>query len=125
LTFELVPFGNFGQRVSVVDIVAANPAGFGAGVVSRIQVKIKATVSCEISAADTNDLASDGLRKRFGLKEPVDTNVTFDFASASPHGDLFVSLVHHAEKFNDGIANVEVDPLHVTVPDNFDYRGFA
>ncbi len=40
-------------------------------------------------------------------------------------GELFVSLLHHVDKFSDGIANVEIDPLRVTVPDNFESRGFA
>jgi hypothetical protein len=127
LACDLVPFGNFGLTVSIIDIVDGVLGGFGAGVVSRVRLRIRAMVSCEISATDTNDPASNSLRKRFPIEDPVDADVTFDFASAFPFppGDPFVSLAGHAGQFDDGIAGVEVDPLHVTVPHNFEYRGFA
>lgn len=132
LNYELIPFGNFGLPVSITSIYSGpdgQPSGPGSGVVSRIKIKIKVAASCEISAVNTNDPANNKLRQTFLLDDVIETELTFDFVSQFPvpddERDQSADVMDWSGSPDHGIFNIEVEPLHVTVPENFEYRGFA
>lgn len=132
LHHELIPFGNFGLPVSVTSIFTGSddkPDETVSGVVSRIKLRIKATVSCEISAIDVSDQTSNSLRQKFPLDAAVEAELTIDFASQFPFSDgdeseVIFAMIQFGSPAH-GIMRVEVDPLHVAVPDQFEFRGFA
>lgn len=125
---ELVPFGNFGLPVSITSVLSEQEWPGSSGVMARVRARIRCRVSCEISAIDINNPASRSLRQTFPVESPVEAEVTLDFASPLPFlgGDIGqLALLRSYEPFNEGFVGIEIDSLNVTVPDNFEYRGFA
>ncbi|MBN9696855.1 MAG: DUF4935 domain-containing protein [Zoogloea sp.] len=128
LGYELVPFGNFGLPVSVTNVLSEQEWAGVNGILARVKVKIRCRVSCEISAIDVVNPARNSPRQTFPLGSPVEADVTLDFASALPlmDGDpRQFELLGPYEQLNEGFVGIEIDSLHVTVPDHFEYRGFA
>lgn len=130
--YELLSFGNFGLPVSVTSIFSGpgdQPDELGSGVICRLKLKIKAVVACEISAIDISKPASNSLRQTFLLDDEIDTELTFDFASQFPFPEPEEAENERAMGLygssKDGVMNVEVEPLHVVIPENFEFRGFA
>lgn len=130
--YELVSFGNFGLPVSVTSIFSGfngQPDEPESGVICRVKLKIKAIAACEISAIDISNPSSNSLRQSFSLEDEVETELTFDFASQFPFPENEEVDNAHAMgmygALEQGIMNVEVEPLHVVVPENFEFRGFA
>lgn len=129
LKYELVPFGNFDMPIIVTWINTAGIEGWpGAGL--RIKVRIRAMVSCEIGAIDKNDRANKNFRQRIPIEGPVDADVTFSCAAPFPLSDddpaaWVFEPTSGIPFFDQEFADFEVDPLHVTVPDNFEAFGIA
>lgn len=132
LHYELISFGNFGLPVSVTSTFGGfdgESDGPGSGVVCRAMLRIRALAACEVSAIDLTDPASNNLRQTFPIENEVETELTFDFASKFPFPEAQDAYNDHAMGWygalEHGIMNVEVEPLLVAVPENFEYRGFA
>lgn len=126
---ELVPFGNFGLPINATSIASSPLEGEFVGVF-RMRVKLDLMVSCEISARDKSNPENRLLRQIVPISSPVEREVIFDFAlvyqpivDSSPESEE--NWVLSGGLLNGGILSIEIDPLPVSIPDNYEYRAFA